>query len=390
MVTRTTNTHTENIPYTPYSIHVLTPNSCNFTRVMNQPAQQLEATPTSHQFPQRGNCLGNLVCAHSASPTIPSPAHLRETAPCELEHSYESFIGHPYPTCEVRGLPIQQLPGQMDLATELNNPLGPIPEERVTSIPSTGQQLLAELALEYHGVGNSPHNSEKILSTSPQANTTESREAAAVRYKTPSTPSVFYHAIPQSELLGSDRSMPLQSTPPARQIEEEVHNLSIQGQPIIASTESRSQQGSFHTATARGQTTSIRNLSNIPREPPVIAKTPLSEFRRTYANRYREIMSESPINPQLVRPTHNTSSAIPQSTTHLAENIRPILNNNIQAEMHDVAEQICQVMARLGIHEGRTVVGWLRLLHQIMNDVEGSVTAKVLQRMQEENNLQIL
>ncbi|KAJ3964866.1 hypothetical protein EV361DRAFT_955550 [Lentinula raphanica] len=134
----------EDICYTPYSFHILTPTSRNIVR--GTPAHFIHVRTEVQRI---------------AASQVP-----------------EQSFRHQYYTPESAGIPVRAAPGQSTLANELELADEIPPVQRSPAAPTRGQELLVDLVATERRV--SPPNQQSVSNSHP-------------RYRTPPTPSEVFH-----------------------------------------------------------------------------------------------------------------------------------------------------------------------------------------------------
>ncbi|KAJ3835269.1 hypothetical protein F5878DRAFT_664025 [Lentinula raphanica] len=256
MATRTfiTKDIEEDIQYTPYSFHVLTPNSCNITRVTPHQEKYLgprepRDTPqklrlprlprdsqrfpkifkatqdttanTALHFPEQGQQLGRAPYNHSLSPLPYCSTQPQRSAPLHLERSFQ----HQYYTPESVGIPIRHNPGQDNLAVEMELANTP-PRRPASTLPTQGQMLLAELAAN---AGHHPPQQQDIPTRQPSSGSMQGRDvpsqtgtppqqtlnrSTSQPYQTPPTPEEFHEHLREIKQENNSRSNIILDDPP--------------------------------------------------------------------------------------------------------------------------------------------------------------------------------
>ncbi|KAJ3833338.1 hypothetical protein F5878DRAFT_699982 [Lentinula raphanica] len=165
----------EDICYTPYSFHILTPTSRNIVRGTPAHFSDNAEDTTPLHFPERGRCLGQAPrLTHSLSPVRVRTEVQRIAASQVPEQSFR----HQYYTPESAGIPVRAAPGQSTLANELELADEIPPVQRSPAAPTRGQELLVDLVATERRV--SPPNQQSVSNSHP-------------RYRTPPTPSEVFH-----------------------------------------------------------------------------------------------------------------------------------------------------------------------------------------------------
>ncbi|KAJ3718748.1 hypothetical protein C8R42DRAFT_723267 [Lentinula raphanica] len=359
MATRTfiTEDIEEDIRYTPYSFHVLTPNSCNITRIT--PAQLQDTTAnTALHFPERGRPLGRAPHNRSLSPLPHRSTQPQRSAPPHLERSLQ----HQYYTPESVGIPIQHNPGQDNFAVEMELADTP-PRRPASTLPTQGQMLLAELAAN---AGHHPPQQQDIPTHQPSSGSMHGRDvpsqtgtppqqalnrSTSQPYQTPPTPEEFHEYLREIEQENNRRSNIILDDPP-------LGRHRPLGHPLAESTP-------FVHDDAAGRTTQFRS----------------------YSDGYWEIMGESPLHSRNlhVPDTPVRRMARRHSEDHSSHSKSSLASNHASTQclLHHYANLARTLLINVGIENQGTLtaVGWLRLFRQIMNTPEECLSDNIRQAL---------
>ncbi|KAJ3767478.1 hypothetical protein FB446DRAFT_793155 [Lentinula raphanica] len=323
----------EDIRYTPYSFHILTPTSRNIVRGTPAHFSDNAEDTTPLHFPERGHHVGQAPCpTHSLSPVRVQTEVQRIAASQEPERSFR----HQYYTPESAEIPVRAAPGQSTLANELELADEIPPVQRSPAAPTRGQELLADLVATERHV--SPPNQQSVSNSRP-------------RYRTPPTPEVFHEYLDSMEHPTKDIMDVSIDEPPDRRA-----HRPLLGHPMAESTPA-----------AHG--------TNSRRSPTF----------QTYSEGYREVMSESP-------PIHHTSPRVtPNTPIRRLAACQQIDNSVSQNALLNLVGPARNLLNALGFHtEGRTNIGILRLLQQIVRLTDDEVTPELMRNLQHGNNVRDL